>query len=86
VNPSTAFAFGLLPASASLLGFDAATRTRSAPVAVEALGPTALQASLAVGATSASGYVAELRYPGIFFLDGESGGACGRTHRITYAK
>jgi hypothetical protein len=86
VNPNTAFGFGLVPASASLLGLDVATLAISGSVASLPLGPAALEASLPVGATGASGYVAELRYPGIFFLDGETGGACGRTHRFTYHK
>jgi hypothetical protein len=86
VNPSTAFAFGLVPPSASLLGFDAGTRAVSGTVTSVPLGPTALAADLTVGATAAAGYLAELRYPGIFFLDGETGGACGRTQRFPYLK
>jgi hypothetical protein len=86
VNPSTAFGFGLVPASASLRGWDAATRALSGTVSTLPLGPTALEAVLSVAPTGASGYVAELRYPGIFFLDGETGGACGRTQRFVYTK
>jgi hypothetical protein len=86
VNPSTSFAFGLVPASASLLGYDAGTRALSGAVGTLPLGPAALEASLTVGTTAASGFVAELRYPGIFFLDGETGGACGRTQRFIYSK
>jgi hypothetical protein len=41
---------------------------------------------VAVAAAAASAYAVELRYPGVFFVDGETGGACGRTQRFIYAK
>jgi hypothetical protein len=40
--------------------------------------------SLTVQPTAASGYVGELRYPGLYKLDGNSGGYCGRAQRFTY--
>jgi len=33
-----------------------------------------------------TGYVAELRYPGVYKLDGNSGGYCGRAQRYTYVQ
>jgi hypothetical protein len=34
----------------------------------------------------APGYLAELRFSGIYLLDGNSGGACGRTVRVVFAR
>jgi len=47
---------------------------------------SARDATLNVGPTSAAAYVAELRYPGVYFLEGETGGICGRTIRAAFAK
>jgi hypothetical protein len=79
-------AFGLVGPSASLHGFDGATGSMSSIANPQLLAPDSGGATLAVGATTASGYAVELRYPGVFFLDGETGGACGRTQRFIYVK
>lgn len=80
-------AFGLVAPSVTLLGFDAATNVTSflgsnpQPLAAAATGAT-----LAVSPTTASAYMVELRYPGVFFIDGQTGGACGRTRRFHFAR
>jgi hypothetical protein len=79
-------AFGLTAPSVSLLGFDAATHVMSPTGSSLSLAPDATGVTLPVVSTTASGYVVELRYPGVFFIDGETGGACGRTQRFVYAK
>ncbi len=79
-------AFNLDLPSVSLHGFDSATHAMSFIASPQPLAVTSVSATVPVGATSASGYAVELRYPGVFFLDGETGGACGRTQRFIYAK
>jgi hypothetical protein len=79
-------AFGLAPPSVELDGLDPATGALSFIGGVQLLPASAAGADLAVGATAAPAYAVELRYPGVFFLDGETGGACGRTQRFMYAR
>lgn len=79
-------AFGLAPPSASLHGFDPATGEMSFVGSPVLVAPGALSATVPVAATAAPAYAVELRYPGVFFLDGETGGACGRTQRLLYSK
>ncbi len=80
-------AFGLTPPAVSLLGFDGATDTATdlgasfRPLAADAAGAT-----VALTPTSTTGYLVELRYPGVYFIDGQTGGACGRTRRFAYSK
>ena len=47
---------------------------------------TTQSAQLAVQPTASTGYVAELSYPGIYVLDGNSGGYCGRVQRYEFTK
>jgi hypothetical protein len=79
-------AFGLEPPSVSIHGFDSATRAMTFIANPQLLAVDSTGAAVPVAATSASGYAIELRYPGVFFLDGETGGACGRTQRFIYVK
>jgi hypothetical protein len=79
-------AFGLNPPQASLEGLDPATGALSFIANPTLLAPDAVGATLAVAATAAPAYAVELRYPGVFFLDGETGGACGRTQRFPFSK
>jgi hypothetical protein len=75
-------------ASAHLRGYDAATNTVATGLAVaqQAVPQHGLGAKLDVGATAASGYVAEVRWQGRFVQDGDSRGFCGRVKRLAYAK
>jgi hypothetical protein len=73
------------PPSAALYGYDAATNTLAGSVAFQMLFQTSTSASLAVAPTSAAGYLAELRYPGVYLLDGNSGGVCGRAERFSFS-
>jgi hypothetical protein len=81
-------AFGLTEPSVSLMGYDATTHAMTfignnpQPLAAGAVGAT----TVPVGPTTTSGYMVELRYPGVFFVDGETAGACARTRRFAYAK
>jgi len=54
--------------------------------ATEVLPPERSRPADAVQPAAATGYVAELRYPGIYKLDGNSGGYCGRAQRYTYLR
>ena len=64
-------------ASALLWGYDSATNTLGNAVtfvyAVDKLGTT-----IVVGPTDSPGFAVEVRWPGQYLLDGQSGGQCGR--------
>jgi len=47
---------------------------------------TTASASATLSVQPAPGYVAELRYPGVYFLDGNTGGICGRTIRASFTR
>jgi len=73
------------PPSAMLFSYDLAADTITGFVGqAGALGQQSTTASIPVHPTASTGYLAELRYPGIYKLDGNSGGMCGRAQRFTY--
>ena len=79
-------AFGLTAATVTLRGFELATQvlsfvSNSQPLAADATG-----AIVPLGITTASGYAVDVAFPGIFFVDGETGGVCGRVQRFVYSK
>jgi hypothetical protein len=76
--------FSMDPPAALLAQYDLATGTMVGPVGMNVLSQASVDTSIAVQPTAASGYVSELRYPGIYKLDGNSGGYCGRAQRFTY--
>jgi hypothetical protein len=76
--------FSMDPPTALLAQYDVATGTIVGPVGMNVLSQASLGTSITVLPTAASGYVSELRYPGIYKLDGNSGGYCGRAQRYTY--
>jgi hypothetical protein len=72
-------------ANATLWGYDASTDTLGLGISfVYAVAATGT--SLAVGATSSPGYAAEVKWPGQYVLDGNSGGQCGRVKRLLFGK
>jgi hypothetical protein len=79
-------AFGLTPPSVSLKGFNAATSSVTFLANPQPLAADAVGATVTTVTTTASGYLVELRYPGVYFVDGETGGACARTQRFVYVK
>lgn len=46
---------------------------------------SAMSVTLGVAATASPAYEAEVRIPGTYILDGNSGGTCGRAARLTFA-
>jgi len=86
-NPPTNVTPGTFPGpSVSLYTLDVATGALSAsPIDHRPIDQGALGAPLVVSPTTATGYLAELRFPGIVFLDNLTGGFCGRTTRLVYA-
>ena len=72
-------------ASALLWGYDSATNTLGNAVtfvyAVDKLGTT-----IVVGPTDSPGFAVEVRWPGQYLLDGQSGGQCGRVKRLAFAQ
>jgi hypothetical protein len=72
-------------ASGTLYGYDAASDTLGNVVSfVYAIGLTST--SLTVAPTSSPGYAAQLTYPGLYILDGNTGGSCGRVKRLFFAQ
>lgn len=76
--------FSMDPPAAHLFSYDLASGTIGAFVGQSFLGQDATSTSIAVQPSASSGYLAELRYPGVYNLDGNSGGYCGRAQRYTY--
>jgi hypothetical protein len=79
-------AFGLAPATVTLWGFEPASQalsfvSNSQPLAADAIG-----AIVPLGTTTASGYAVDVAFPGVFFVDGETAGVCGRVQRFVYSK
>jgi hypothetical protein len=70
----------------TLHGYDPATRAISAAAAPVNLAPGPLALSLPVVAAGAPAYLVDLRWPGHWIIDGQSGGFCGLAKRWTYAK
>lgn len=72
-------------ASARLWGFDpGANLLGNAISSVYAVGTVGT--TLAVGPTDSPALAAEVRWPGQYVLDGQSGGQCGRVKRLVYSK
>jgi hypothetical protein len=69
----------------SLYERDAATGALGAPLDTRPVAQDAPGGALIVKPTRATGYLAELRFPGIVYLDAHSGGFCGRTARLAFA-
>ena len=73
-------------AQASLFGFDPATNTLGAGGSPVYLGAHLTGATLPVGIGTSPGWVVDLRWPGQYLLDGNSGGQCGRVKRLPFAR
>lgn len=72
--------------AATLYGYDPSTRSLSPSGSPHLIGPGPLDLTLPVTATSAPGYLLDLRWPGQWVIDGETGGFCGLAKRWTYAR
>ena len=72
------------PARATLSAYDPATGTLGAGTGVTLYQPAPLSVSLATFPTTTA-YRAELRYPGLYLLDGNSGGVCGLAERLPFS-
>ena len=71
--------------SAALYGYDPAANTLGNAVALVPVAGT-VGTTLAVAATDSPAYAAVVSWPGQYRLDGQSGGQCGRTKRLVFAK
>jgi hypothetical protein len=71
---------------AMLHGYDPATRAISPSGAPLNLAPGPISVDVPVVATSAAGWLMELRWPGHWVIDGETGGFCGLAKRWAYSK
>jgi hypothetical protein len=73
------------PARASLNPYDPATGALGPGTGVTLFQPAPLSVSLATMPTSTA-YRAEVRYPGLYLLDGNSGGVCGLAERFAFTQ
>jgi hypothetical protein len=71
---------------AILFGYERATRNFAASGSPHNIGPGPLSITVPVTPTAADAYILDLRWPGVFVLDGQTGGFCGVAKRWTYAK
>jgi hypothetical protein len=71
---------------AILFGYDRATGTLAPSGSPHNIGPGPLDITVPVLPTTADAYLLDLRWPGVFILDGQSGAFCGLAKRWTYAK
>jgi hypothetical protein len=71
---------------AALYGYDPASRSLAPSGSPQNIAPGPLEVTLPVTATAAGAYLLDLRWPGRFVLDGQSGGFCGLAKRWTYTK
>jgi K319-like protein len=69
-----------------LFGYVRATRTLAPSGAAINIAPGPLDVTVPVTPTAADAYLLDLRWPGVFILDGQTGGFCGLAKRWTYAK
>ena len=70
----------------TLYGYDPASRALSPSGSPRLIGPGAVSVDVPVTPTGASEYLADLRWPGHWIIDGESGGFCGLAKRWTYTR
>jgi len=85
-NVGVGIAAGNFP-QATLFGYDRATRTISASGSPRNIAPGPLNITVPVTpAAAGDAYLLDLRWPGIFILDGQTGGFCGLAKRWTYTK
>jgi len=76
---------GVFP-QATLHGYDPATRALVPSGSPQNIGPGSLSIDVPVLSTSAGAWLMDLRWPGAWVIDGETGGFCGLAKRWTYAK
>ncbi len=69
-----------------LFGYDRATRTLAPSGTAKIIAPGPLDVTVPVTATAADAYLLDLRWPGTWIIDGQTGGFCGLAKRWTYAK
>lgn len=71
------------PARATLNPYDPTTGTIGPGTGVTLFQPAPLSVSLTTMPTTTA-YRAEVRYPGVYLLDGNSGGVCGQAERFAF--
>ncbi len=85
VNTGIAILGSITPA-ATLFGYDPAARTLSPSGAPSAIAPGALALDVSLTATNEAAYLLDLRWPGPWVPDGESGAFCGLVKRWAFLK
>ena len=77
---------GAIFPQATLFGYDRATRNIVASGGPHNIGPGPLTTTVPVTPTAGDAYLLDLRWPGTWVLDGQTGGFCGLAKRWTYAR
>ncbi len=85
LNVGIAPLIGVYP-QATLYGYDPATRALVASGSPQNILPGPVSQDVPVLATTAAAYLMDLRWPGHWVIDGETGGFCGLVKRWTYTK
>jgi hypothetical protein len=85
LNVGIAALAGIYP-TATLWGYDPATRSLVPSGSPKIVPPGPLDLALAVADTAAPAYLLDLRWPGTWVIDGETGGFCGLAKRWAYAR
>ena len=67
-----------------LSSYDIASNTATGGVGSQFINQSSVGATLAVKPAASTGYLAQLSYPGVYVLDGNSGGNCGRVQRAVF--
>jgi hypothetical protein len=74
------------PANALLASYDVVSGQVTGGISFQTLFQSASGASLPVQPTNSTGYIAKFTYPGVYLLDGNSGGVCGVEERFVFSQ
>ena len=86
LNPPGILALAGVTPTATLEGYDPATRTLT-PATATLIGAGQLTLTVPVGSTPAPAWMLDVRWPGLFIPDGnETGAFCGLAKRFTYTR
>ena len=82
--PPLATLYGYEPCTQALVGYGAAHPIPPGPLNLDV--PVCQSGTGSCTATTASGYLLDLRWPGHFIIDGQSGGYCGLAKRFFFTR
>ena len=74
------------PPTILFTSYNVATNTTVSGIALQTLSQQSVSATFSVHPTTSTGYQVALTYPGVYILDGQSGGQCGRVQRVDFVQ